>query len=263
MFLISAICVLLPAFSGAAPSGPQGDSAVLVRRIAATAALAAEEYGNGVQGGRVIAPAEVEEAKLFLAEARRSADLLPAPSGKAVVGRLDGLLGLVSRAAPADSVATLARALGSYLAATFDVVLDEIPDHAPALALGARIYEAQCAACHGPTGRGDGPAGSALLPSPADLTDFRKLSDATPLDFYRRITIGVTGTAMPAFESRLSPEERWAVALYATVLRTPAPEGEVPAELRGFPATARMSDARIAAIVAPGAAPDEIGRAHV
>ncbi len=32
----------------------------------------------------------------------------------------------------------------------------------------------------------------------------------SPLDFYHRVTIGVVGTAMPAFETRLSPDDRWA-----------------------------------------------------
>ena len=53
-----------------------GDPVPVVRRVAATAQLAAQEYRNGVQGGRVVAQAEVGEARLFLVEARRSAALL-------------------------------------------------------------------------------------------------------------------------------------------------------------------------------------------
>ena len=34
----------------------------------------------------------------------------------------------------------------------------------------ARDYASFCAACHGPSGRGDGPAGAELSPKPADLT---------------------------------------------------------------------------------------------
>src|SRR5512134_3746191 len=86
-------------------------------------------------------------------------------------------------------------------------------------ARGARLYAAECASCHGPAGRGDGPAAAALTPVPADLTDFRRLATTTPLDFYRRVTIGVAGTTMPAYESRLTAEERWAVASYASGLR--------------------------------------------
>ena len=52
----------------------------VIRRLAATAQLAAQEYRNGVAKGRVVAPAEVAEARLFLQESRRSAALLPAGS---------------------------------------------------------------------------------------------------------------------------------------------------------------------------------------
>ena len=77
------------------------------------------------------------------------------------------------------------------------------------------------------SGRGDGAAGASLDPPAADLSDFRTLTDRSPLDFYRRVTIGVAGTAMPAFETQLSAEDRWAAAVYATLLRLPAPRGEV------------------------------------
>ncbi len=90
---------------------------------------------------------------------------------------------------------------------------------------------------------------------PADLTDFRFLADATPLDFYRRITLGVAGTSMPAYENSLSVEQRWAVAVYATTLRYPVATGDVPAGMREFATTARMSDAVLAAALLPDVDP--------
>lgn len=36
---------------------------------------------------------------------------------------------------------------------------------------GKARYGALCASCHGPTGKGDGPAGGALNPKPRDLSD--------------------------------------------------------------------------------------------
>jgi high-affinity iron transporter len=246
-----------------APLPEQGDQAPIVRRLATTTALAAEEYGIGIRDGKVVAPAEVEEARLFLTEARRTAVLLPPDAGRATAEAIDSLLAMVARVAPPDSVAERARRLGAALASQFGIVLDEIPEQSPQLARGAGIYHLQCATCHGPAGRGDGPAVPALNPPPADLTDFRRLAATSPLDFFRRITIGVTGTAMPAYEGRLTAEERWAVTMYATALRLPAPRGEVPPALRAFPTTARMGDAEIAAVLAPGAdlgAPDTRAR---
>jgi high-affinity iron transporter len=39
------------------------------------------------------------------------------------------------------------------------------------------------------------------------------------VDVYRKLTIGVAGTAMPQFEETLSPADRWAVATYVATLR--------------------------------------------
>jgi len=39
---------------------------------------------------------------------------------------------------------------------------------------GKQMFEAYCASCHGASGRGDGPAASALNPPPSDLTALSK-----------------------------------------------------------------------------------------
>jgi mono/diheme cytochrome c family protein len=73
---------------------------------------------------------------------------------------------------------------------------------------GRRVYEINCAMCHGPKGLGDGPVGKQFLPQPPSLHSERihRLSDA---DIFKRITSG-WGT-MPAFKTRIDPEDRWNV----------------------------------------------------
>jgi mono/diheme cytochrome c family protein len=44
-----------------------------------------------------------------------------------------------------------------------------MPADAASLARGKDIFEANCASCHGVSGKGDGPAAQALNPKPADL----------------------------------------------------------------------------------------------
>ncbi len=241
----AALPILLSALAPASPQrvAPAPDSAALVRRIAATATLAAQEYRIGVVGGKVVAAAEVEEARLFLQEARRVAGGLTsaAPAPAAV---LDSLLTLVQSLAPADTLDARVRAFAAGLAERYHVTLDEVPARPPDLARGAGLYRGSCAGCHGDLGRGDGPLARGLDPAPANLADWAALRDQSPLDFYRRVSIGVVGTAMPAFEERLSSEDRWALALYASTLRLPRPTG-VAAELSGFGTTGRMSDAAL------------------
>ncbi|HEU4699608.1 MAG TPA: FTR1 family protein [Gemmatimonadales bacterium] len=225
-----------------------GDQAPTLRRLAATAALAAQEYAIGVKDGRVVAPAEVSEAGLFLAEARRSAELLPLAESRYAVAQIDTLRKMVAATASPDSVALRVAHLSATLSERLKISLDEVPASAPSLVRGREVYQANCAACHGAAGRGDGPAGRGLDPRPADLTDAAALRGTSPLDFYRRVTIGVAGTAMPAYETRLSADDRWAAAVYASLLRLPAKaHGDVPPDLRSFPATAQMSDSALLA----------------
>jgi high-affinity iron transporter len=218
------------------------DPAPLVRRLAATAQLAAQEYRLGIVDGRVVSPAEIDEARLFLQESRRSAGALPTQLRPAAVARIDTVIALVNRTGEPDSVDAHVQRLTTTIAAELGIVLDQIPESAPSLARGAEVYHANCASCHGALGRADGPAAHGLDPSPTNLADGTALKDQSPLDYYRRITIGVVGTAMPSFDLRLPAQDRWAAALYATMLRLPQPSGEVPPALRSFGKTGRMSD---------------------
>lgn len=88
----------------------------------------------------------------------------------------------------------------------------------PPRALSGKIlYERHCASCHGPEGRGDGPAAEALEPRPSDLTRLQaRLGGAYSLDQIMRAidgrrTIRAHGTsAMPVwgrfFEESLKDE---------------------------------------------------------
>jgi len=243
MILIGGIARTLLTLALSAPGQqPASDQAPALRRLAATAQLGAQEYRAGVQNGRVVAKAEIEEARLFFAEARRSAGLLSPEVSSSAVRALDEIADLVDATASPDTIQARVLALTNSLSQRLGISLEEIPAGTPSLARGARIYRENCASCHGDLGRGDGPMAEGLDPKPANLSDAAALSDASPLDFYRRVTIGVVGTSMPAFEGRLSADDRWAAAAYATLLRLPAPKGEVPPSLRRFDGTARLTD---------------------
>jgi high-affinity iron transporter len=265
MILIGGV---LPIFLAAAPLQAtqqpvvSQDRAPVARRIAATAQLATQEYRVGVVDGRVVAKAEVEEAQLFLQEARRSAALLPPEAGRPATAEIDTLLTLVKRTAPPDSLDAHVRSLNSGLTERLGVTLDELPALTPSLARGAEIYQANCAGCHGPVGRGDGALAAGLDPRPANLADGAALRDVSPLDYFRRISIGTVGTAMPAFEGRLPAEDRWAAALYASILRVPAPRGDVPPSLRAFATTGKMSDEAVltALGMSQQSGPEALGR---
>ncbi|MES2125369.1 MAG: FTR1 family protein [Gemmatimonadota bacterium] len=254
MILIQATTILL-ALTGARTTT---DSVAVARRIAASAQLAAQEYRIGVANGKVIAPAEVEEAKLFLTEAKQTARLLPASVSVTVDAELGQLLAMVGRVGAPDSVDLGVRQMTDGLAEALQVTLVDIPERTPSLARGSELYARECRACHGNAGLGNGAAGRSLTPPPTNLANYEALHGVSPLAFYQRVTIGVAGTAMPSFETRLSAEDRWAVALYAATLRQARPSGEVPVALRAFPATAQLSDDEVLAELGPTATREQL-----
>ncbi len=86
-------------------------------------------------------------------------------------------------------------------------------DDKAVLASGKQIYEARCAACHGNTGKGDGPAAAALNPKPANLTD-KAFMRMLPVDCHLYVIAeGVKGTGMPPWKS-LGNDALWKVLIY-------------------------------------------------
>jgi cbb3-type cytochrome oxidase subunit 1/mono/diheme cytochrome c family protein len=78
------------------------------------------------------------------------------------------------------------------------------------LALGERVYAANCAECHGEDGAGDGFAAGELPIAPTDFRGERpSLAEAL-----RVLQSGVEGTSMAPWTSRLDGEEMQAVAHY-------------------------------------------------
>ena len=87
-----------------------------------------------------------------------------------------------------------------------------IPADPASLAAGKAIYENDCVPCHGERGRGDGPLAKTLDPAPVDLGQHMGLHPEG--ETFLQISQGIPGTAMPAFEGRLTEEERWHVLNY-------------------------------------------------
>lgn len=76
------------------------------------------------------------------------------------------------------------------------------------------LYAKNCAACHGETGGGDGPA-SVLLPTPpAAFSDAATMSSRRSDVLYAKIRRGGMGTNMPNFGTLFTPEETWALVDY-------------------------------------------------
>lgn len=89
-----------------------------------------------------------------------------------------------------------------------DTIQNPIPADSISLGRGSHIYQTYCIGCHGPSGMGDGPAGIALTPPPANFNIHMSAghSDGQLFDW---ISNGFPGSAMPSFGSVLSDQQRW------------------------------------------------------
>ncbi len=84
------------------------------------------------------------------------------------------------------------------------------------IAEGKKIYFQYCNICHGDKGKGDGAAGLALNPKPANFTTAAFQSQSDGVIFWK-ITHG--NPPMASYESVLSEKQRWAVVAFLRTLK--------------------------------------------
>lgn len=175
------------------------------------------DYPEFVRDGKVLDEPEYQEQREFASQsAALIGQLPPAPEQPALVAKARELLARIDAKAPGDEVARLARAVAADVVRVYD--LATTPRQAPDLAKARTLFQAQCASCHGASGRGDGPAGQGLDPAPSNFHDDARMKQRSIYGLYNTITLGVGGTPMRAF-SQLSEDERWGLAFLAAGLR--------------------------------------------
>lgn len=95
---------------------------------------------------------------------------------------------------------------------------------------GRRLYLTFCFACHGKTGKGDGPFASRLPVKPRDHTDDQYMSQKSDQDLFNAISGG--GEAfhgsrfMPFWNKTFSEEQIWDLVAYLRSLHRPHMQGD-------------------------------------
>jgi high-affinity iron transporter len=189
----------------------------------------AVDYPEFVQDGVVLDQAEYDEQLEFSQQVRTMLDQLPTHSSKASLLRLaEQLIIQIEDKRPGLEVASLAQQLRWDIIRAYDV--EVAPKRPPDLRTAAALYQAQCSACHGSQGHGDGPAGANLDPAPSNFHDRHRLDQRSVYSLYSTITLGVQGTGMSSFRT-LSEDERWALAFYVSQLDSRGTDLQRGAEL--------------------------------
>ena len=81
---------------------------------------------------------------------------------------------------------------------------------------GSKVFQSNCATCHGSQGHGDGPASGSLDPKPKNLALLQKSAGDDYL--FWRITEGKPGTSMVAWKGILDEEQIWQAVSFIRTL---------------------------------------------
>jgi mono/diheme cytochrome c family protein len=93
-----------------------------------------------------------------------------------------------------------------------------VPSDASSIAAGKKAFADYCAACHGDTGKGDGPmAAFTGDPLPSDLTDADWKHGSSDGEIFVVIRDGIEGTGMKDFKD-MKPAEIWHIVNYVKTL---------------------------------------------
>ncbi len=207
-WLLLSLLVACPFVASAAASGDPD-----VRTVWRLLDYVAVDYPGAVQQGKVISDAEFAEMNDFSITVGKGIRTLPANAAQAaLLADAATLQAAVAGRADPTRVAELARALGDKLLAAYPVPL--APRQLPDIKRGQQLYAAQCAACHGAQGHGDGPLAATLNPPPIAFADPERAHQRSVFALYQVITQGLDGTPMPSFSS-LPDQDRWALAFVA------------------------------------------------
>lgn len=90
-----------------------------------------------------------------------------------------------------------------------------LPDDKKVIEQGKKLAQVNCVSCHGPKGKGDGPAAVALNPKPADWTS-KKVQEESDGELFWKISNG--RGPMPPWK-HLAENDRWALIRYIHSLK--------------------------------------------
>ncbi len=94
------------------------------------------------------------------------------------------------------------------------------------IAYGKEVFATNCALCHGPEGKGDGPAGASLNPKPRNFVEGKWKTAGTSLALFDVLQHGLKGSAMASF-AHLSATDRWsAIAFVRSITKNKVANNE-------------------------------------
>jgi high-affinity iron transporter len=176
----------------------------------------ASDYDRAVQNEQIVDSLEYQEMQRFAQTAFAIYNASTAPKER-TLKKLSELARLIAGKASRPQVRDACKELVAACIKEKNLIV--LPRVAPDLVRGEELFRENCVPCHGRRGAGDGPAADTLNPKPRDFTDSTRFRACAPHQLFQAITLGVEGTAMPAFAEAFTTDEGWDLAFYLMTLR--------------------------------------------
>lgn len=228
-----------------APDGGDG------QRLVSLVDYVSADYRGAVRDGVVVSAFEYEEQVGFLDAAM---SLAPRAARNeedrmALVARVSALREAVLNKADVLQVETLGRSARNEAVSRLGLVTT--PRKRPSLKSAETLFAQSCVACHGSDGLGATEIAASLNPRPTSFKNEERRRALSPFRIYNALTLGVSGTAMPAFDA-LSSEERWDLAFYVMRLAHDGEAGRGPVTMTLADLSARSDADVLASLTAEG-----------
>ena len=192
-----------------------------VKKIVMMLNIAAKEFQEGVSNGKVVIDPEYKESKIFLQQAterysRTSGEIKNQEKATQINRHFSELSIMIEKKVDSQKVWNKVNNLNSQLISNFGIEINKVPVTPISLTNGKKIFENNCAVCHGIAGDGDGPEAKNHNPSPAVLSDPKLTGDKNTVayDNFEVINVGIANTAMKSWAGILSEAQIWDVTYY-------------------------------------------------
>ncbi|WP_444921017.1 FTR1 family protein [Microbulbifer sp. CnH-101-G] len=211
-YLARLFIVLLAISITPAQAQKSGLSEQELRQLMQMAEYIGVDYPEAVAGGEIINAdeyAEMEEFAELLID--RGQQLEDSAEASAIRSEAQALQAAIQRKADVGDVQVHTARLRQGLLSIAPAL--SLPSDLLSIEESRAIYQAQCIACHGVEGRGDGPLAAGLEPAPTNFHERERAENRSLLGLYDAISNGIDGTAMTPF-ANLTEQQRWSLAFY-------------------------------------------------
>ena len=221
LFIIFALSIFFISNDQASAKSFNQETQDTVKKIVMMLNIAAKEFADGVVDGKIVIPPEYKESQVFLQQAserysRVSKKIEDQAKAKVLGQHFSELKQMVKTKVASQKIWDKVYQVNSQLMSTFKIEINKLPITPVSLSNGKKIFETNCAVCHGIAGHGDGPIAKQFDPPPAVLSNPQLTGDTntTAYDNFEVLNVGIAGTVMMSWAGVLSEAQIWDVTYY-------------------------------------------------